>query len=614
MFDAQSFLRTLPEMPGVYRMLAKDGAVLYVGKAKQLKKRVASYFRKNLANPRLAMMVRQIADMEVTVTRSEAEALLLENNLIKRLCPRYNILVRDDKSYPYIVIGREDFPRLGFFRGMPNCGADYFGPYPSASAVREGLYFLQKTFRLRSCEDSVFAHRSRPCLLYQIQRCSGPCVRGLVTREEYARDVQHAIWFLQGRQNEVFARLRHFMEEAAARLEFEAAAFYRNQLQTLRRVQEKQFIESQKREDLDVIAVCAESGQLCVNLAMVRGGRHLGDHHLFADGVSPQEGDAACSAAEAMAAFISQHYARHPAPARLLVSPLPEAMEEVAAALEAVSGREVPIQTAKGVTHKAWVDMATQNARLAINARNQDSARQRARLVALQEALGLVETPARIECFDISHTQGESPVASCVAYQDNGMKNADYRRFNIRDVTPGDDYAAIRQAVTRRYARLVKGEGRAPDLVLIDGGKGQAAVAAAALAEMGLPHLPVVGVAKGEGRKTGLESLVFPDGRALQLQSVTGIADAPLSPALALVVEIRDEAHRFALVGHRARRGKARDRSRLNDIPGVGPMRRKALLARFGGLSGVVAATEEQLVQTPGISPALAKAIYRALH
>jgi excinuclease ABC subunit C len=611
MFDAQSFLPTLPELPGVYRMLAEDGTVLYVGKAKQLKKRVASYFRKNPASPRIAMMVRQIAAIEITVTRSEAEALLLENNLIKSLCPRYNILFRDDKSYPYIVIGREEFPRLGFFRGLPHRGADYFGPYPSSAAAREGVYFLQKTFRLRSCEESVFAHRSRPCLLYQIRRCSGPCVEGLVTREEYAHDTQHAIWFLQGRQNEVFARLQHFMEAAAARLEFETAAFYRDQLQTLRRVQEKQFIESQKLEDLDVVVACAEAGQLCVNLAMVRGGRHLGDRCVFADGngAFPAR-DAAYSAAEAVAAFINQHYARHPAPARLLVSPLPEAPEEAAAALAAVSGRQVPIQEAKGVTHRAWVDMALQNARLAIAARNQGRARQGERLAALQEALGLPETPARIECFDISHTAGELPVASCVAYQDDGMKKSDYRRFNIRDITPGDDYAAIRQAVTRRYARLAEGEGSMPDLVLIDGGKGQTAVAAAALAEMGLSHLPVVGVAKGEGRKTGLESLVFPDGRALQFES----ADALLPPALALVVEIRDEAHRFALTGHRARRGKARGQSRLNDIPKVGVTRRKALLARFGGLSGVLSATEEQLAQTPGISLALAKSIYRALH
>ncbi|MDR0736114.1 MAG: excinuclease ABC subunit UvrC [Zoogloeaceae bacterium] len=611
MFDAQSFLPTLPELPGVYRMLAEDGTALYVGKAKQLKKRVASYFRKHLANPRIAMMVRQIAAIEITVTRSEAEALLLENNLIKRLCPRYNILFRDDKSYPYIVIGREDFPRLGFFRGLPQRGADYFGPYPSSAAVREGLYFLQKTFRLRSCEESVFANRSRPCLLYQIRRCSGPCVEGLVTREEYARDTQHAIWFLRGRQNEVFARLQQFMEAAAARLEFETAAFYRDQLQTLRRVQEKQFIESQKCEDLDIVVACAEGGQLCVNLAMVRGGRHLGDHCVFADGSSAFSArDAAYSAAEAVAAFIGQHYARHPAPACLLVSPPPEAPEEAAAALAAVSGRAVPLQEAKSVTHKAWVDMAMQNARFAIAARNQGRARQGERLAALQQILELAETPARIECFDISHTAGELPVASCVTYRDDGMKKSDYRRFNIRDIAPGDDCAAIRQAVSRRYVRLAEGEGSMPDLVLIDGGKGQVAAAAAALAEMGLSHLPVVGVAKGEGRKVGLESLVFSDGRALQFEA----ADALLPPALALVVEIRDEAHRFALTGHRARRGKARSRSRLDDIPGVGSMRRKALLARFGGLSGVMSATEEQLLQTPGISPALAKRIYRALH
>ncbi|WP_303784935.1 excinuclease ABC subunit UvrC [Azovibrio restrictus] len=600
-FDHKAFLPTLPDLPGVYRMLSAEGAVLYVGKAKNLKKRVSSYFQKKLSSPRIAIMVSQIERIEITVTRSEAEALLLENNLIKSLSPRYNILFRDDKSYPYIVITRDEFPRLGFFRGNPDRKADYFGPYPSASAVRDSLHLLQKMFRLRTCEDSVFANRSRPCLLYQIRRCSGPCVAGLVSAGDYARDVQLAAWFLLGRQTEVIQRLSDAMEQAAASLAFEQAAVYRDQIQSLRQVQEKQFIESHKGEDADVVVAVREAGQLCVNLAMVRGGRHLGDRPQF-----PVHGGDS-SPEEAVAAFIAQHYAQHPAPARLLVAPLPDDLEETVAGLEAAAGRSVPIGEARATMHKVWVDMALQNARLAITARNQASAQQEQRLEALREALGLAEPLARIECFDISHTQGESPVASCVVYEGNGMKKSDYRRFNIRDIEPGDDYAAIRQAVCRRYDNLAAGEGVAPDLILIDGGKGQVAMAAAALEELGLAHLPVVGVSKGEGRKVGLESLVFPDGReALQLG-----AD---NPALHLVVEIRDEAHRFALTGHRARRSKARNTSRLEDIPGVGPARRRALLTHFGGLPGVAAASVEQLARVPGISQALAETIYAALH
>lgn len=600
-FDHKAFLATLPDLPGVYRMLSAEDTVLYVGKAKNLKKRVTSYFQKTLSSPRIAMMVSQIARIETTVTRSEAEALLLENNLIKRLAPRYNILFRDDKSYPYIVITRDEFPRLGFFRGNPDRKADYFGPYPSSSAVRDSLYLLQKMFRLRTCEDSVFANRSRPCLLYQIKRCSGPCVAGLISAADYAQDVQHAAWFLLGRQHEVIQRLSAAMERAAASLAFEQAATYRDQIQSLRQIQERQFIESNKGEDVDVIVAVQQAGQLCVNLAMVRAGRHLGDRPQF-----PLHGHDS-SPGEAVAAFIAQHYAVHPAPARLLAAPLPDEPEETATSLEAAAGRPVPITEARAVTHKVWVDMALQNARLAITARNQASAQQEQRLEALRQALGLSETLQRIECFDISHTQGEAPVASCVVYHGSGMKKSDYRRFNIRDIEPGDDYAAIRQAVSRRYARLAEGEGIAPDLILIDGGQGQVNMAAQALEELGLAHLPLAGVSKGEGRKVGLETLVFPDDReALQLGCE--------HPALHLVVEIRDEAHRFALTGHRARRGKTRNTSRLEDIPGVGPAKRKALVTHFGGLPGVAAASVEQLIEVPGISPSLAETIHAALH
>jgi len=601
-FDAREFLASLTELPGVYRMLDAGGAVLYVGKAKNLKKRVSSYFRDNLPSPRIAHMVSQIAAVETTSTRTEAEALLLENNLIKSLSPRYNILFRDDKSYPYIVLTRDEFPRLGFFRGNPDRRADYFGPYPSAWAIRDSIHLLQKMFRLRTCEDSVFANRSRPCLLYQIRRCSGPCV-GHISPDDYAADVQLASMFLLGRQQEVIGRLTKAMEAASARLAFEQAAVYRDQIQSLRQVQEKQYVSSSKGEDIDIIVALRESGQLCVNLAMVRGGRHLGDRPQF----PANAGDS--SPAEAVAAFIRQHYAAHPAPARIVALPLPEQEEgsDAGQLLAELAGRAVPVSEARSLVHRAWVDMAVQNARLAIGARNQASAQQERRLLALQQALALPDAVRRIECFDISHTQGEATVASCVVYQGNGMKKADYRRFNIRDIEPGDDYAAMRQAVSRRYERVAGGQGMAPDLILIDGGKGQVACGQAALADLGLGDLAMIGVAKGEGRRPGLETLVFPDAREpLQLPAE--------HPALHLIQEIRDEAHRFAITGHRARRAKTRRTSKLEDLPGIGAARRKALVARFGGLAGVLAASPEQLAEVPGISRKQAEEIFAALH
>jgi excinuclease ABC subunit C len=601
-FDAKAFLATLTDLPGVYRMLDVGGNVLYVGKAKNLRKRVASYFRENLASPRIAHMVSQIAAIETTATRTEAEALLLENNLIKSLAPRYNILFRDDKSYPYIVLSKGRFPRLGFFRGNPDRKADYFGPYPSSGAVRDSIHLLQKMFRLRTCEDTVFSNRSRPCLLYQIKRCSGPCV-GFIAPDDYAADVQLAAMFLHGKQQEVTRRLTKAMEEASARLAFEQAAIFRDQIQSLHQVQEKQFVSSSKGEDIDILVAIREAGQLCVNLAMVRGGRHLGDRPFFP--INAGDSDPA----DACAAFIDQHYAVHPAPTRILVHPLPAEAEpgEIEAALAELAGRPVPLQEARGLTHKAWINMALQNARLAVLARNQASAQQEQRLTALQEALQLPEPISRIECFDISHTMGEATVASCVVYEGNRMKKSDYRRFNIRDIQPGDDYAAMRQAVTRRYDSLATGEGTAPDLILIDGGKGQVSSAFAALADLGLTHLPMIGVAKGEERKPGLETLIFPEGREpLQLP--------PQHPALHLIQEVRDEAHRFAITGHRAQRGKARKTSTLESLPGIGPARRKALVARFGGLPGVLAASPDQLAEVPGISRELAEKIYSALH
>lgn len=601
-FDAKAFLASLTELPGVYRMVDAGGQVLYVGKAKNLKKRVSSYFRETLSSPRIAHMVSQIARVETTVTRSEAEALLLENNLIKSLAPRYNILFRDDKSYPYIVLTRDPHPRLGFFRGNPDRKADYFGPFPSSWAVRDTIQLLQKMFRLRTCEESVFANRSRPCLLYQIKRCSAPCV-GHVAAGAYNEDVHNASLFLLGKQQEVIRRLTVAMEAAAERLAFEQAAVFRDQIQSLRQVQERQFVSTGKGDDVDVVVAVRVGDLLCVNLAMVRSGRHLGDRPLF----PANAGDS--TPGEAVAAFLRQHYAVHPAPARILAHPLPPAEDgaNAEATLAELVGRTVPVVEGRSLTHRTWVEMALQNGRLAIAARSQASVMQEKRLQALQEALGCSDGIERIECFDISHTQGEAAVASCVVYQGNGMRKSEYRRFNIRDIQGGDDYAAMRQAVTRRYSGLVEGQGTAPDLILVDGGKGQVSAAFGALADLGLGGFPLLGVAKGDERKPGLETLIFPDGREpLQLP--------PEHPALHLIQEVRDEAHRFAITGHRAQRGKARKASRLESIAGVGPARRKVLIARFGGLAGVVGASIDQLAAVSGISRELAERIYAALH
>jgi len=601
-FDHKALLATLTELPGVYRMLDVKGNVLYVGKAKNLKKRVSSYFRENHPSPRIALMVAQIAKVETTVTRSEAEALLLENNLIKSLAPRYNILFRDDKSYPYIVITREESPRLGFFRGKTDRKSDYFGPFPSSTAVRESIALLQRMFRLRTCESSVFNNRSRPCLLYQIKRCSGPCV-GLIAPEDYARDVQMATMFLLGRHQEVIGRLNDAMDQAAAELAFEQAAIFRDQIQSLRQVQDKQYVESSRGEDVDIIVVVEENGMICVNLAMVRGGRHLGDKPQFPSNA----GDS--SQTEVLAAFISQHYLEHPIPTRLYLNQaMPD--DEVNNILAELAGRPVPVLEARQTMQRVWVEMAEQNARLALHARRNTLSRQTTRLKALQELLSIEvdeSREVRIECFDISHTQGESTVASCVVYQGNGMRKSEYRRFNIHGIKSGDDYAAIRQAVQRRYEKVASGDAVAPTLILIDGGKGQVSSAFSVLEEIGLTHLPMVGVAKGEGRKPGLESLIFADGsEPVQLE--------PEHPALHLIQEIRDEAHRFAISGHRAQRSKTRRTSRLDEITGIGPKRRKALIAHFGGLQGISNAGVDQLTAVPGISRELAETIYAALH
>ncbi|PWB39572.1 MAG: excinuclease ABC subunit C [Rhodocyclales bacterium] len=598
MFDSKALIRSLPEEPGVYRMLDAEGRVLYVGKAKALKKRVASYFQKTNLSPRIRLMVGQVASVEVSATRSEAEALILENNLIKRLAPKFNILFRDDKSYPYIELSADACPRIAFHRGAFDKGARYFGPFPNAQAVRESIHLLQRVFLLRTCENPVFQNRSRPCLLHQIGRCSAPCV-GLITEADYAADVRLAEMFLKGRHGEVIERLTEAMQAEADRLHFEKAAALRDQIRSLQKVLHRQYVESAREEDVDIVAAVAERGMLVINHAMVRGGRHLGDKAHF-----PQNAQD-CAPEEALTAFLEQHYADHPAPPRVLVNLDVDA--ECEAILGGMAGHAVALQRPRHEMERAWLAMAEKNARHAIEAQAMLKANAEGRLERLRDVLGAAEPLRRIECFDISHTLGEATVASCVVCVDGAMKKGEYRRYNIAGITPGDDYAAMRQALERRYEKVAAGEGVRPDLILIDGGKGQVGAARDILAELGLADLPAVGVAKGEERKPGLETLLLPG------------TDEPLNlpandPALHLIQQVRDEAHRFAIAGHRARRAKVRNRSSLEDIPGVGPAKRKRLLAQFGGLQGVKSATVEDLCRVDGISRKLAEEIYNQLH
>ena len=597
-FDPKSFVASLPLLPGVYRMLDDKGQVLYVGKAAQLKKRVASYFQKTNISPRIRLMVSHIANIEVTVTRTEAEALLLENNLIKTLKPRYNILFRDDKSYPYIVLTGHRYPRLTYYRGATEKHNQYFGPYPNAYAAKESVQLLQKIFRIRTCEDSVFSNRTRPCLLHQIHRCTAPCV-GLISEQDYAADIRNAALLLQGKQGEVEGMLYQAMQHASEAQHYEQAAALRDQLHALHTVQQKQFVESGRATDADIVAVAELDGMLCVNLAMVRGGRHLGDKSFF-----PQNADGQ-SRGEVLEAFLAQHYLNRSVPPLILASEeIPtQALEEL---FDAQSGRKVQIRGAAGGERRQWLEMAMQNAMLALRRKNEQRAGQGVRLEALRSALELPQL-ARIECFDISHTMGEATVASCVVYNNQDMRNSEYRRYNITGITAGDDYAAMRQALTRRYQKLQQGEGKRPDLVLIDGGAGQLGVACAVMDELGLSDIQLMGVAKGPERKAGMEQLLLPQ-QEKPLQLPLG------SPALHLIQQVRDEAHRFAISGHRARRGKARTASVLEEIDGVGEKRRRSLLAHFGGLKGVQQASPEELARVEGISPALAEKIYRQLH
>ncbi len=609
MFDSKPILKNLPNLPGVYRMINAMEEVIYVGKAKNLKKRVSSYFNKNLPSPRTRMMVSNIVKIETTVTHNEAEALLLENNLIKGLMPRYNVLFRDDKSYPYIALTGDQFPRLAFHRGSQTSGAQrkgsqYFGPFPNSVAVRESIQLLQKVFKLRTCENTVFSNRSRPCLQYQIERCTAPCV-DYISAENYTNDVSMAALFLNGKTNEVINTLGDKMNTAAANQEYEMAVVFRDRMQALRQVQAKQFVSDFSVSDADVIACASLQNQHCINLVMIRGGRHLGDKSFFPK--NSQDADLG----ETVEAFLTQYYTAQNTPPMIVCGVDVDSTSFETAFSERASSekqnRKIRIITNAIGDKRVWLKMAQTNAELALGQRAATSANQVAKLIALREALNLPESTERIECFDISHTMGEATVGSCVVFDRGDMQNSEYRRYNITGITPGDDYAAMRDVLTRRYKKVAAGEGVRPDLVFIDGGKGQLGVAIEVMQEVGLADILLVGIAKGEERRPGLETMIFGDtGEMLNLEKD--------NQGLHLLQQIRDEAHRFAITGHRAKRAKARITSSLEDIEGVGAKRRKALLTRFGGLDGVKSASMDELAQVEGVSKNLAEKIYGQLH
>ena len=602
-FDSTGFLASCSTLPGVYRMYDAADTLLYVGKANSLKKRLASYFRKTGLAPKTAALVARIERIETTITGNETEALLLEQTLIKQWRPPYNILLRDDKSYPWVYLSSQDeFPRLALHRGAKKLPGRYFGPYPSALAIRESLSLLQKAFQVRQCEDSYFRNRERPCLQYQIKRCKGPCV-GLVSAQEYAEDVRRSALFLDGRSNELASELTSAMQDAAGQLNFERAAELRDQIALLRRVQDQQSMEGGSG-DVDVLAVALSPGGACVHLLSVRGGRVLGSRNFF-----PQTGIEE-EPAGVMVAFLAQYYLgsdERELPDELILNISHDDLQLLADALLSARGRAPAIsQRVRGIRAR-WQQLALTNAEQALQSRLADRRQVSARLAALGEALGLESPPQRLECFDISHSSGEATVASCVVFGPEGPLKADYRRFNIEGVPAGDDYAAMRQALTRRLKHLQNGEGKCPDILLVDGGKGQLAMAREVLEELGMTRLRLLGVAKGVTRKPGLETLYLDDADG----EFTLPGD---SPALHLIQQVRDEAHRFAITGHRARRGKARTTSTLEELPGIGPKRRRELLTHFGGLQELTRASVEEIARTPGISKKLAESIYAALH
>lgn len=599
-FDGKAFVRTLTTSPGVYRHFDAAGELLYVGKAGNLRKRVGSYFLKPRMEPRIAAMVAQIARVEITVTRTEGEALLLESQLIKSLKPRYNILLRDDKSYPYIYLSSgEDYPRLAFHRGAKNLPGRYFGPYPSTYAVRESLSLMQKLFKVRQCEDSYFRNRTRPCLQYQIGRCSAPCV-GLISVEDYRSDVRHAEMFLEGRSNAVIDELAEAMEQASKALQFERAAKLRDQVAALRQLQAQHHVQGASA-DMDVIACRIEAGMACVSVLFFRNGISLGTRDFFPR--LPLDAEPA----DVLAQFIAQYYLDRPVPRELILGEPLADQAILADLLGQHAGHAVELKSSVRGERAQFLQMAERNAQASLTARLASRQTLGTRFDDLQKVLGLAASPRRIECFDISHTMGELTVASCVVFGPEGPEKSHYRRFNISGITPGDDYAAMHQALTRRFRKVAEGEGARPDVLLIDGGGGQVAQALDVLKELGVDGIQVVGVAKGPGRRAGEETLVLADsGRELHPGSS--------SPALHLVAAVRDEAHRFAISGHRKRREKARERSVLEDVPGIGARRRSALLKAFGGMQGLERAGVEELMQVKGIDRGLAERIYASLH
>jgi excinuclease ABC subunit C len=597
-FDGKAFVKHLSTAPGVYRMIAADDSVLYVGKAGALKNRVSSYFNATPKSARIMTMLAQTARMEVTVTRTEAEALILENQLIKSLKPRYNVLLRDDKSYPYVLMTQEAWPRIAMHRGPRAIPGRYFGPYASVGAVRDTLNLMHKLFKLRSCEDSVFRNRSRPCLQHQIGRCSAPCV-GMVAARDYAESVRRSGLFLEGRSDELSDELAKSMEAASVRLDFEEAARLRDLVSSIRSLQARQYVDG-RAADLDVLAIATHGAAACVLLLAFRDGRNLGTRAFF------PKTNGSENAEEVLAAFVSQYYGEQPPPREIVLDRDIPDRELIEHALSATGERRVQIKCNVRGERAGYVDLARRNAELSLSAERTSHAAQHARAEALRELLGLEALPSRIECFDISHTMGEATVASCVVFDAQGPVRAQYRRFNIAGIEPGDDYAAMHQAIERRFRRAVEEGGVLPDILLIDGGAGQVAQARAVLDDLGVEGVALVGVAKGPERRPGEEELLLPDGRSVR--------PGAESPALQLVQQVRDEAHRFAITGHRGRRQKARNTSRLEDIAGIGPRRRANLLRHFGGLGGLKAAGIEEIARVDGVNAALAKRIYATLH
>ncbi|MFW2374748.1 MAG: excinuclease ABC subunit UvrC [Gammaproteobacteria bacterium] len=598
-FDSKAFLKTSSSSPGVYRMYDESGELLYVGKAKNLKKRLSSYFRSSGLSIKTQSLVKQIHQIEITITHTEGEALLLESNLIKAHRPKYNVLLRDDKSYPYIYVSDQDeFPRIIVHRGSKQGAGRYLGPYPNAGAVRESLLFIHKLFKIRQCEDSYFKNRSRPCLQYQIKRCTAPCV-GYISAEHYRKDIDHALMFLQGKSNQLIEDIVAQMEQASEQMQFEKAAEYRDQIRALQKVVERQYISGDSK-DIDIVACVAKGAQTCVQVFYIREGRNLGNRSFF-----PQLPEA-MDESEILQAFLPQFYLDKQLPAEIIISHGLKEQALMEQVLGEQAGRKIRLSNKLRGDRVRWLKMALHNAETALITRMSSRAGMLQRFEALQEILQADDLPGRLECFDISHTQGEATVASCVVFTLEGAFKQDYRRFNIEGIEPGDDYAAMRQALQRRYTRLKKGEARLPDILLIDGGKGQLRQAIEVMDQLQIDNVMLIGVAKGEGRKAGLEKLVFSDGRPdLYLPED--------SLAFHLILNIRDEAHRFAITGHRNRREKARKQSTLESIPGLGPKRRQSLIKHFGGLQGVKQAGVEDLAKIPGISSKLAQMIYDVL-